>query len=710
MFYFFTMFTMWSIETGSWDHDGLHKLNMIWVTENSGKNLNGMLSCLSQNDIDFYLDRLKDSESSSDDIIFAIQQLKSDQNGSKQVDQLIISIEPENKTELINKLISYIKNSNNSIKNMIIAIQTLNSDPDGAKELEKELKIFLWLKDEYCEKLKSDLCIWEKKRQEKEKIRRLKYENAEIKNNKLIVMTTKTNLMGDKSPHSKNILKKADELVAYYDNEYKKNNEEMLKIEKIESLGKIKDEIKKLEDSIATYEAKSQLLCELFSLEKLRLEGKKDKDQQAYNDFVNSFITDFKDLKCKKDLDIISNWPKNFKYDYENILKELGWEHFGEYQKKIDSIKNEIKKNMELEFIILPDSGIDNLNEEEKKEIDSICDKMFDITENSSKFKIFNEIKQCNNCTWIKEYMDAHDIVRKEKDMTNFIDLFWGVLWLGSNYGFWTQQDKNWYMNSNRVLEERRFDAIKTFLLIKGIEPIKEKEIEKYILKRVFFSDEEYANNDDKKKIAKYCLERELNNFEIIKLDDFNLNDFIDKFYKEINTIFKKWEKPDIMNILKLAVKNAKNSKDWEKLLNILTIPFCTVNDTPFKYYFDLDNINKCDIENWKKGKFIELNKDDFIDYISKYSNSESNIYTFLWGVIWQSFKESDANRFYERCTNGEVIRVNWTARLIIKYIDGKPYIRHYVSPSEHWEEWHGKMYQEWLDAEYWIKCGQTIV
>jgi hypothetical protein len=47
--------------------------------------------------------------------------------------------------------------------------------------------------------------------------------------------------------------------------------------------------------------------------------------------------------------------------------------------------------------------------------------------------------------------------------------------------------------------------------LIKGTEVplINENELEKYIFKRVFFADEGYASDVEKKKIAKYCLERE---------------------------------------------------------------------------------------------------------------------------------------------------------------------------------------------------------
>jgi hypothetical protein len=48
------------------------------------------------------------------------------------------------------------------------------------------------------------------------------------------------------------------------------------------------------------------------------------------------------------------------------------------------------------------------------------------------------------------------------------------------------------------------------------------------------------------------------------------------------------------------------------------------------------------------------------------------------------------------------VIRLSWKARLIIKYKNGRAYIRHYVSPKEHWEDWHGPEYSRWLEnVEY---------
>jgi hypothetical protein len=184
----------------------------------------------------------------------------------------------------------------------------------------------------------------------------------------------------------------ACELIKLYEIDIEKLNKQIEDLKKGEPLEKIKNRIKVLQELIANYEVKSQLLCELFFLEKLWLEERKDKDQQAYNDFANKFIRDFKNLQCKTDLDIISNWPRDFKDKYEKILKELGWKYFDEYQKKIENIKNKIRENKELEFIILPDSR-KILTKEDELEIDRIDAEIF----NTSNDSFISKLKECND-------------------------------------------------------------------------------------------------------------------------------------------------------------------------------------------------------------------------------------------------------------------------------------------------------------------------
>jgi hypothetical protein len=60
-------------------------------------------------------------------------------------------------------------------------------------------------------------------------------------------------------------------------------------------------------------------------------------------------------------------------------------------------------------------------------------------------------------------------------------------------------------------------------------------------------------------------------------------------------------------------------------LLNILTTPFCIVNDTPFKYYLDFE---------FKKEEEKEKEKKDFKAYIYDHPNDVIDIYNYLSKTI----------------------------------------------------------------------------
>jgi len=175
-----------------------------------------------------------------------------------------------------------------------------------------------------------------------------------------------------------------------------------------------------------------------------------------------------------------------------------------------------------------------------------------------------------------------------------------------------------------------------------------------------------------------------------------NIDDFFNNLSEETNSVlaenFSKlsnWINPkDITDkILELALKHAEKEKDWEKILNILTTPFCNVDWKPFRYYLDFDN---------------EKNKKHFINYIKCTSSKE--IYSWIWNIICNDFLNTDQRQ--RKCykipnPHTEEIRIGGMERLLIKSKDWKYYIRHYVSEDEHWKDGKNDIYSNRINDKY---------
>lgn len=406
-------------------------------------------------------------------------------------------------------------------------------------------------------------------------------------------------------------------------------------------------------------DAKESILPELYLIRCLSYW----KNESDVLNFENNFIEYFKKLNCKKDLHITqyrstTEKSQDFKKWINYILQNFGREVIDDETYKYNIYLAEIKeKKNEVPFIVEPEEYA-VYTEEWKKQIKSL----------------YNWLQDTGKLGGMDDIGDVRWLILSSSSATKWIDadVYQSImekLSFGDDAEI-NSQDVLWILKTySMTLWEK-----KTF---------SESDFQEFILN---------SKCKWKTNFIKFYLDQLWIN--IPNIDEFftNLNDetnsVLAKKFSELND----WINPnDIINeILELALENAKKQRDWEKILNILTVPFCNVDWKPFKYHLDFDT---------------EKNKRNFINYVKQNTSSQANfLYNWIWNIICNDFWNTDQrqNKGYKTpnpCT--EEIRIGGKERLLIKHKNWEYYIRHYVSEDEHWKDGKTESYSNRINTEY---------
>lgn len=460
--------------------------------------------------------------------------------------------------------------------------------------------------------------------------------------------------------------------------------------------------------------AKCDILPELLFLENLSSEIKNWKqDKEKWNNFFDWLAVDFKNCNHIQNLNILDSWPENeFKKKAKEILKNFWWKNYSkqenEYQKKLTHIKQGIEDGSYY-FITLPDDETgENSNDEEKQILDRIEKLLFE-EKDEEKDKV-NDINLCKNYSDIQNYLEKYGIKRDITD--NFKEIFFNKLWLWFNYGFYKWNEMK-IGNKNPKLEERRFNSIKTFLLL--VQPkakVNEDKLKKYIFGKIFSTHYEYSNCDDKKNLIKHFLwEWGVINNDNVKEWNCNengldLDEFLTAFYEETNIAFaqnfqkwNKWEytqfwlKSDIIEaIMKIVIDRTQNeikSQKWkEKFFNILKAPLCHTENWE-DFWFNIDD-NLYDHTNGARIK-DEKTKQELFDNI-KYIlwDSTSNPPSRTFKINGHGWWRTHNGVYTDQKSWVPMIRINDTDRFLLKNYG------RYLTIL--WISWHGKNQQYQTD------------
>ena len=405
--------------------------------------------------------------------------------------------------------------------------------------------------------------------------------------------------------------------------------------------------------------AKESILPELFLIRCLSY-WKNEKDVL---NFEETFVEYFKRLNCKKDLHItqyrsITEGSQDFKKWINYILQNFGREVIDDETYKYNTYLAEIKeKKKEVPFIVEPEEFA-VYTKEWKKQIKSL----------------YNWLQDTGKLGGMDDIGDVRWLILSSSSATKWIDadVYQSImekLSFGDDAEI-NSQDVLWILKTySMTLWEK-----KTF---------SESDFQEFILN---------SKCKWKTNFIKFYLDQLWIN--IPNIDEFftNLNDetnsVLAKKFSELND----WINPnDIINeILELALENAKKQRDWEKILNILTVPFCNVDWKPFKYHLDFDT---------------EKNKRNFINYVKQNTSSQANfLYNWIWNIICNDFWNTDQrqNKGYKTPNPyTEEIRIGGKERLLIKHKNWEYYIRHYVSEDEHWKDGKTESYSNRINTEY---------
>ena len=402
--------------------------------------------------------------------------------------------------------------------------------------------------------------------------------------------------------------------------------------------------------------AKRSILPELYLIRCLSY-WKKEKDVL---NFENNFIEYFKKLNNKKDLHItqyrsITENSPDFKRWINYILKNFDWEVIDDETYKYNMYLAEIKeKKKEVPFIVEPEEFAVN-TWEWRKQIKSLYNWLQDTWKLDGINNIFDIGWLLSNSSSITKWINANvyqSIVEKLSFGDNTEINNQDILWILKTY-------------SMTLWENKTFN---------------ESDFQEFILN----SKCKYKTN-----FIKYYLDQWW-------IDIPNIDEFFNNLCEETNSVLAEnfselsnWINPkDITNkILELALNHAEKEKDWEKILNILTTPFCNVGWKPFRYHLDFDN---------------EKNKKHFINYVKCTSSKE--LYSWIWNIICNDFWNTDQRQ--RKCYKipnpyTEEIRIGGMERLLIKSKDWEYYIRHYVSEDEHWKDGKNNIYSDRINDKY---------
>jgi len=406
-------------------------------------------------------------------------------------------------------------------------------------------------------------------------------------------------------------------------------------------------------------DAKESILPELYLIRCLSY-WKNEKDVL---NFEETFVEYFKRLNCKKDLHITQyrsmtensqDFKKWINYILQNFEREVIDDETYKYNIYLAEIKE--KKN-EVPFIVEPEEYA-VYTEEWKKQIKSL----------------YNWLQDTGKLGGIDDIGDVRWLILSSSSATKWIDadVYQSImekLSFGDDAEI-NSQDVLWILKTySMTLWEK-----KTF---------SESDFQEFILNSKY----KWKTN-----FIKFYLDQLWIN--IPNIDEFftNLNDetnsVLAKKFSELND----WINPNniINEILELALENAKKQRDWEKILNILTVPFCNVDWKPFKYHLDFDT---------------EKNKRNFINYVKQNTSSQANfLYNWIWNIICNDFWNTDQrqNKGYKTPNPyTEEIRIGGKERLLIKHKNWEYYIRHYVSEDEHWKDGKTESYSNRINAEY---------
>lgn len=404
-------------------------------------------------------------------------------------------------------------------------------------------------------------------------------------------------------------------------------------------------------------DAKESILPELYLIRCLSY-WKNEKDVL---NFENNFIEYFKKLNCKKDLHItqyrsITENSQDFKKWINYILQNFEREVIDDETCKYNTYLAEIKeKKNEVPFIVEPEEYA-VYTEEWKKQIKSL----------------YNWLQDTGKLGGINNIGDVRWLISSSSSVTKWVD--------ADIYKSITE--KLSYGDDNKINSQDVLWILKTYsMTLWENKTFSEDDFQEFILD---------SKCKWKTNFIKFYLDQ-------LWIDIPNIEEFFTNLNEETNSVLAKkfselnnWINPkDITNeIVELALEHAEQQKDWEKILNILTAPFCNVDWKPFHYHLDFDS---------------EKNKKHFINYIK--CTSSKDLYNWIWNIICNDFWNTDQrqNKCY-KIPNPytEEVRIGGTERLLIKQKDWEYYIRHYVSEDEHGKDGKTEIYSKYrIETKY---------